>query len=157
MEENRLELLRECLDNIVGENETKQLCIYASHMYGVSKLCVLLAKKRGLNAELAATCGMLHDIGYMEAGGSSENHALNGSKRARSIITQLGTYNVDEINIIVTAISNHSDKQNVHGEYDELLKDADVLDHCHYNPDFPVAEHELERYTKLMTELGIVD
>ena len=32
-----------------------------------------------------------------------------------------------DINIIVEAIKNHSDKNKVHDEYSELIKDADVL------------------------------
>ena len=80
--ENGLEVLRRKLDQIVTDNEFGQICMYASHMYGVSKFCALLAAKRDLNAKLAAVCGMLHDIGYM-AGGNSDNHAKeerNGQK-----------------------------------------------------------------------------
>ena len=57
--------------------------------------------------------------------------------------------------IITTAISHHSDKNALHGPYDELLKDADVMDHCFYNADFPVDEREADRYGKLLMEFGI--
>jgi len=36
---------------------------------------------------------------------------------------------LDEIDIIITAISRHNDKNTVHKPYDELLKDADVMSH----------------------------
>lgn len=44
--ENGLEVLRRKLDQIVTDNEFGQICMYASHMYGVSKFCALLAAKR---------------------------------------------------------------------------------------------------------------
>ena len=41
-----------------------------------------------------------------------------------------------EIN--TSAISKHGDKGAIHDPYDELLKDADVMDHCLYNVDLPI-------------------
>jgi len=152
--ENRLEELRKNLDRIVIDNEPDKICMYASHMYGVSKFCTLLAEKRNLNAELATTCGMLHDIGYM-AGGSSDNHAREGAKRAETLLKEMKAYNDNEIKIITTAIANHSDKRTIHDDYDELLKDADVMDHCFYNNDFSIVEWEIDRYNNLLVELGI--
>lgn len=152
--ENRLEELRKKLDGIVICNKPDKICMYASHMYGVSKFCTLLAEKRNLNAEIATTCGMLHDIGYM-AGGSSDNHAIEGAKLAETLLKEMKTYNDDEIKIITSSISNHSDKRTIHGVYDELLKDADVMDHCFYNKDFSIAEWEVQRYNNLLIEFGI--
>ena len=151
---NRLENLRKYLDNLVESNEPEKICLYASHLYGVSKFCSLLAKKRNLNIEIATTCGMLHDIGYL-ADGSSATHAIEGAKIAETTLKAMNSYNDDEIKVIITAIAKHSDKQMVHDEYDELLKDADVMDHCFYDNDFPIAEWEVERYTNLLLEFGI--
>ena len=44
--------------------------------------------------------------------------------------------------------------EHLHEPYDEILKDADVLSHCFYNPDFPVSDWESGRYTNLLVELG---
>ncbi len=152
--ENRLENLRSELNKQLSKVNPEKLCIYISHAYGVARFCTLLAMKRNLNIELATTCGMLHDIYYM-SGGSSDNHALKGVEQAKSILKSMGQYSADEIEIISTAISRHSDKNSLHGSYDELLKDADVLDHCLYNADFPIAEQEKERYRNLLKEFGI--
>ena len=152
--ENRLEKLRKYLDALVENNEPEKMCMYASHMYGVSKFCSLLAKKRNLNVEIAATCGMLHDIGYM-SGGSSQNHAIEGAMKAETILKSMNSYNPDEIKLITIAITRHSDKHVIHDSYDELLKDADVMDHCSYNNDFVVSEWEVERYNNLLIEFGI--
>lgn len=110
--------------------------------------------KRNLNVELATTCGMLHDIFYM-SGGTSDHHAAKGAEQAETILKKMKLYSDDEIKIITTAISRHSDKTHIHEPYDELLKDADVMDHCLYNPAFPIAQKEKERYHNLLTEFGI--
>ncbi|MEA4823283.1 MAG: HD domain-containing protein [Clostridiaceae bacterium] len=151
---NRLEDLRHELDKLIMNNEPNNISMYSSHMYGVAKFCTLLAIKRNINIELATTCGMLHDIYYM-TGGSSDNHATKGAQQAKTILEEMNTYSDDEIEIITTAISRHSDKRAIHSVYDELLKDADVMDHCLYNNDFPVAEWEVERYNHLLVEFGL--
>ncbi len=152
--ENRLEILRDEIDKMVLNEKSEHIRMYISHMYGVARFCTLLAMKRNLNVELAATCGMLHDIFYM-SGSSSENHAAKGAEQAETILRAIGLYSDDEIKIITTAISRHSDKNRIHEPYDELLKDADVMDHCLYNPAFPIAKKEIERYRKLLIEFQI--
>ena len=152
--ENRLETLRCEIDKLIEKEDWEKTRMYISHMYGVARFCALLAMKRNMNVELAATCGMLHDIYYM-AGGSSDNHALKGAKQAEAILKAMNAYSDDEINIISTAIARHSDKKSVHQPYDELLKDADVMDHCLYNVDFPIAKREVFRHNQLLSEFGI--
>ena len=151
---NRLEILRNEIDKLIFKEKTDHIRMYISHMYGVARFSTLLAKKRELNVEIATTCGMLHDIYYM-TGGSSENHAAKGAEQARTILKSLGTYSDREIEIVTNAISKHSNKGEIHELYDELLKDADVMDHCFYNNDFPIAKKEMERHKNLLIEFGI--
>ena len=110
--------------------------------------------KRDLDVELATTCGMLHDIFYM-SGGVSDNHAAKGAAQAEMILKAMGLYRDDEIKTVTTAILRHSDKTHIHEPYDELLKDADVMDHCLYNTALPIAQWEMERYRKQLIEFGI--
>ena len=152
--ENRLEMLRNEIDKLVLAGNPENIRKYISHMYGVARFCTLLAMKRNLNAELATTCGMLHDIYYM-SGGMDGDHAQMGAVQAEAILKATGLYRDAEITAVVSAVAKHSDKNMVHGPYDELLKDADVMDHCLYNTEFPVAQHEKERYRALLKELGI--
>lgn len=152
--ENRLEILRNEIDKIILNEKSDHIRMYISHMYGVARFCTLLAMKRNLNVELATTCGMLHDIFYM-SGGTSDHHAAKGAEQAETILKKMKLYSDDEIKIITTAISRHSDKTHIHEPYDELLKDADVMDHCLYNPAFPIAQKEKGRYHNLLTEFGI--
>lgn len=152
--ENRLETLRNEIDKLILKGNPDKIRIYFSHIYGVARFCTLLAMKRNMNIELATTCGMLHDIYYM-TDESGDNHAAKGAEQAEAILKAMNAYNDDEIKIITIAISKHSDKSIVHEPYDELLKDADVMDHCFYNADFPIAEWEVVRYKNLLTEFGL--
>lgn len=150
--ENRLEILRVEMDKLIMASPRPRN--YFSHLYCVSHFCTLLALKRELNVELATTCGMLHDISNV-TGNGGDNHALKGAEEAEEFLRTVNLYSDDEIEIITTAISRHSEKNVVHGPYDELLKDADVMSHCFYNHDFPVAEWEMARYKNLLAEFGI--
>jgi len=150
--ENRLEILRNEIDKLIFEKRPEKSRFFIEHIYSVARYCSLLALKRNLNQELAMTFGMLHDIANINGGG--ENHALKGAEQAEVLLKTLGLYNDEEIKIIIVAISRHSDKQAIHAPYDELLKDADVMSHCFYNPDFPVSDWEIERYTNILIELG---
>lgn len=152
--ENRLELLREEVDKLIMNGDRDKICLLSSHIYGVSKFCALLAAKRNMNVELSAVCGMLHDI-YYTTDSSGNNHALKGAEQAEKLLKRLNIYTDNEIEIIVNSVARHSDKRIIHEPYDELLKDADVMDHCFYNNDFPIAEWEIERYNKLRAELAL--
>lgn len=134
---DRLESLRLIIDgqllSLSGDEDKR--CGFV-HLYGVSATAVLLARLRGLDEELACAAGMLHDLVSYESA-NPDNHAVRSAERARQILTELGTFASEEIECIASAISHHSDKGAVHGLYDELLKDADVLQHDLYNPALP--------------------
>ena len=51
---------------------------------------------------------------------------------------------------------NHSSKETKHSSFDEVLIDADVLQHCLYNPLFAVAAHEKSRFENLKLEFGLI-
>jgi len=154
--ENRLETLRLRIDELVKEKQPEKDKYFYVHLYSVSQFCTLLALKRNLNAELAAACGMLHDI-YPVLTGSYENHGEKGAKKARKILKEMNLYNDEEISIITNAISRHSDKDIIQEPYDEILKDGDVMSHCLYNNDFPINKKEIERYKNILTEFGCKD
>jgi putative nucleotidyltransferase with HDIG domain len=153
MENNRLEILREEINAVILAKQPDRAEYFFSHLYGVSKFCTLLALRRNLDPELAATAGMLHDI-YQITHDEIENHAIEGAKVAGEMLRDMKLYNDDEILAITTAISTHSKKRKGHEPFAELLKDADVLSHCMHNPDFPIADKEAERYKNLLAELG---
>jgi len=151
--ENRLEKLRLEIDKLIYELQPEKSRHFVIHLYGVARFCALLALRRNLNPEIATTSGMLHDI-YQVTNSTIENHAVMGAEKATEMLKALNLYSDEEINVITTAISRHSDKSVKHEPFDELLKDADVLDHCLYNPNFLVSDWEAERYKNLLVELG---
>jgi uncharacterized protein len=151
--ENRLEALRLVIDELIKERQPERDRYFYVHLYGVSHFCTLLALRRGLNVELATTCGMLHDI-YPVLYGSYTHHGIKGAEQAEKILRAAKLYSDEEISIIASAIARHSDKDIIQGPYDEVLKDGDVMSHCLYNADFPVNENEKERLKKILIELG---
>ena len=152
---NRIETVRQQVDALLlgMPDAEERRCGYV-HLYGVAQACALLAKKREENAELAVIAGMLHDI-YSYANMDSEDHAHKGAVMAREILESLKLFSEEEVEMVCRAIYRHSDKELVHNALDEILKDADVLQHVMYNPLFEVKQSEQERYEKLVSELGI--
>lgn len=152
---NRIEVLRKYIDQILLNmtDAEERRCAYL-HLYGVAQFCALIALKRGENAELATMAGMLHDI-YLYASMDTNDHAHKGATMAKEILTSLGITNNDETKMICDAIYTHSEKEIVHSDFNEVLIDADVLQHCLYNPVFEIKAHEKNRYEELKLEFGI--
>lgn len=152
---NRIETVRQQVDEVLlGMSDAEERRCGYVHLYGVAQTCALLARKRGENAELAVIAGMLHDI-YSYTKMDSTDHAHKGAVMAREMLESLKIFSEEEAETVCTAIYRHSDKEVAHNALDEILKDADVLQHVMYNPLFEVKESEQERYEKLMAELGM--
>ena len=152
---DRTEKVREKVDEILlkmTDNEERR-CAYL-HLYGVSQACALLALKRRENVELATIAGMLHDI-YSYANMDSRDHAHKGAEMAREILDSLHIFTEGEKELICTAIDTHSDKAMVHDWLDEILKDADVMQHVLYNPLCDIKQHEEKRFSLLKKEFGL--
>ena len=132
---SRLECVREYVNGIfdgIEDAETKGAAYV--HSYGVSQCCALLALKRGLNVELATAIGLLHDV-YSYKTGCTALHSHNGAEMVRVAFKHglRDLFAEDEQTIIKSAIYHHSDKDHVHDEYDELLKDSDILQHLSFD------------------------
>ena len=152
---NRIGKVREKVDNILLHmpDDEERRCAYV-HLYGVAQACTLLAARCGVDAELAVIAGMLHDL-HAYAAMDARDHAPKSAEMARTLLMELGLFREDEISAVCTAIARHSDKQTVHGPLDEVLKDADVLQHMLYDPLQEGGETQENRRAKLMEELGL--
>ena len=140
--------LAKCIDD-------KQDCAKAvAHLHGVSLAAAIIAKKRGEDPELAAMAGLLHDL-YAYNSGSYDDHARKGADLAKKVLSDLGSVSNNEIDTICSAIWHHNDKENTDSPMDEVLKDADVIDHSLTDPTKAVKEHEMERFLRLCEEFGI--
>lgn len=153
----RIDLVREILDKdlkAISDEEVKR-CAYV-HLYGVGQAAAFIAMKRGHSrkyAELAETAGMLHDYTkyvYNE----SENHAEKSAICAREILKNISEYTDEDIELVYKAIYNHSNKKQRQDVLDEILKDADEMQHYFRNPmeDYWLQK---ERTQTLLNEFGI--
>lgn len=70
-----------------------------AHLYGVSLSATMLAKKRGLDPELASMAAMLHDL-WAYKNGSYEDYAHRGAALAREILEGLGLTSPEETEAI---------------------------------------------------------
>ena len=76
-------------------------------------------------------------------------------KVERSILSRLDLTTREETELICFAVYNHSDKHLVHSKFDEILKDADVLQHNLYNTKFPIIDKERSRFKSLLVEFEV--
>ncbi|NLM84673.1 MAG: HD domain-containing protein [Clostridiales bacterium] len=116
------------------------------HLASCARVAWLLALERGVDPELAAAAAAMHDIGRIVTGRQS-GHAEAGYEPARAFLKESGLFGDDEIEIIATAVKNHSSKTVVGTPVEEIVKDADVIDCYHYGFPFDRPEKE-ERYNK---------
>ena len=137
------------------EDEDKRLKAI-SHLHGVALAAAMLEKKRGENAELATMAGLLHDL-YAYKSGSYDDHAHLGADYARKLLEKLAITAPEETDVICAAIRHHDSKAEVDSPMDEILKDADVIDHSLSDPTKEVKAHEAARFGKLCAELGFAD
>ena len=86
-----------------------------------------------------------------------EDHERRGAELARTILARLDVTTEQETDVICAAIRNHDGKAEVDGPLDEILKDADVIDHSLSDPTKEVKAHEAARFGKLCAELGFAD
>ena len=140
--------LAKCIDD---EQERAKA---VAHLHGVSLAATMIAMRRGEDPELAAMAGLLHDL-HAYKSGSYDDHAHKGADLAKKVLSDLGAVNDKEIDTICSMIWHHNDKGNIDSPMDEVLKDADVIDHSLTDPTKEVKVHEAERYLKLFEEFGI--
>lgn len=154
---NRIEAVRAEVNNLIEKNSDPELKRIAYvHLYGVAQACAIIAAKRDLEIELAVIAGMMHDI-YAYTSGERINHAERGAAICRRIMSDMRIFSCDEIKTVFSAVYHHSDKSAVHTPFDEMLKDADVIQHCYYDPMCSPVPHERDRYIKLVNEFGLRD
>ena len=140
------------VDRIVaGQTDATDIKFGYVHLYSVSQACALLAMKRQENVELAAIAGLLHDI-YAYKTGARTDHAHQGGCPGE------GDY-AGHRPVFRRRDGNGSrgdlSSQRQDSPFDEVLKDADVLQHCLIMPLAEPAPHEAARFSRLKDELGI--
>lgn len=152
---SRLKELRKYVNSVLYkmEDEDKRTSAIV-HLNGVALAATMLAKKRGFDPEVAAMAGVLHDLHAYKTG-SYDEHEHKGAELAREILEELELTSPDETNMICSAIFHHGDKLVVDGEFDELLKDADVISHTLNDPNKDIKDKEKARFENLCKEFGM--
>ena len=152
---SRLKELRKYVDGELNKIEDADMRNGAIvHLYGVSLAATMIAKKRGLDSEIASMAAMLHDLHAYKTG-SYDDHAHKGAELAREILGELKLTDEAETEMICSAIYNHDDKLVTDGLMDEVLKDADVIHHCMNDLSKSIKEKERLRYDRLCVEFGM--
>ncbi|SFC56111.1 CHAP domain-containing protein [Bacillus sp. 491mf] len=143
-------LVNEILDLDSGVNRQKA---YAQ-LNGVSSFASMLAMKRGLETEIAAITGLLHNY-YFYKTGISYFPGINSAETVRPIIRDLNIFSKDEQLTILRAIFYQNQRGKVHGPYDELIKDAIMLNNFFQNLDHTVSHMDVQRFHNVFGELSI--
>ena len=152
---SRLKELRKYVDAQLNKMEdTDKRTSAVAHLYGVSLAATMIAKKRGLDPEIASMAAMLHDLHAYKTG-SYDDHAHLGAELAREILGELKLTDDAETDLICAAIYHHDDKLVTDGPMDEVLKDADVIHHTLNDISKAIKEKEQVRYDKLCEEFGM--
>ncbi len=148
---NRLKTIHQyvykTITNCTSSNKQDEML----HIYGVYHYALLLAKKRHLNYEIMGCIALLHDLARVTY--TTRNHAVLGAKLANEYLLKEKSFTNQEIEIIVSAIKNHSTKKEVHDAYSECIKDADLLQHYFMEPDAIFSTPRQSRLDKICKEL----
>lgn len=124
---NRFNIIKDIVYDILnnecfGEHRKNGL----EHLFNVANMANLLAKTENLDQETAAIIGILHDLATYKFH-TSFDHANRSSILAKDILSKSNLFSDAEINLIITAIKNHSFKERIDDKYSELIKNADLL------------------------------
>ena len=98
------------------------------------------------------------DHGFRKSGNLKDLPELlrgEGADAVMPILAKTGLFSVCEIGNITRAIANHSDKENVGLPLDEVLKDADILQHVLQNTTLPIRDKYEKRFEKLKKEFSL--
>lgn len=136
----RLDEARDVIDPIIksiADEETKREAYV--HLYGVGLMASLLALKRGYSreiAELAEIAGILHDLlTYTDKSADTLDHAHPCADFAREhVLNRLTGFSAEELDMIESSIRRHSEKHVKGHWFDEIIKDADAVQHALRNP-----------------------
>jgi uncharacterized protein len=130
---DRFDRLKTMVVNFLMENNPGYAPIGISHLAYSACLCALLARKRGLDMEIAQTAGYLHDVWlHLNApydDGICARHAREGARLAEKIMREHGGYADEEIETVCRMIENHDFTAQEDDPMSEIMKDADMFSH----------------------------
>jgi uncharacterized protein len=144
LQEALLQLIKEQEGCLAERDET--LDWERIHMASCAKLGWLMAEEQGVDTQLAACACSIHDIGRILTG-KQEGHAQAGYEPALTFLRKTELFSSDEIELLATAVGNHSKKSEIGHPIEEIVKNADVVDCYQYGLPFSREEQRV-RYEK---------
>lgn len=150
----RLESVRVLIQEmpLTTENTSKQEAWV--HLFGVSNFASMLAMRRGQDLEIAAIAGLLHGF-YFYKTGISDFHGLNSADAVRPILRSTQILTDEELSVILRSIFYQDDRHRVHGPYEEIVKDAILLQMYFHNTGNNLSKTDVHRLQNVFVELGI--
>ena len=132
-------------------------------MTTTAQIMRLLAVMRGLNPDICAVIGTLHDIATMESG-KHENHMVKSLEYIEPLLNeyntsshcQNGKYSIsdEEIELLKEIIPQHGDKDKTSANpYVEAIKDADAIDR--YLQGVETKDFEMPRIIALFSKFNV--
>jgi len=166
---NRVEKLREYVDEVLlNKNNDRDRRMAYVHLYGVAQACALIAKKRGVDIELAIMAGMLHDLytykrkdevrhlGMDAIQEVIKNHRVDGEIYLREVLPKLGLTTDYETNLICAAIQGRYDGEDEKiSAMEKVINDANVIQSYLYNPINAEMNLDKKRLDCLLSEFGM--
>lgn len=137
--------------SIVNEKQRQEACI---NLNGVSHFASMLARRRGQNQELAAIAGLLHNYYFCKTG-VSDFPGFNSADTVRPLLRELNIFSEEELTTILRAIFYYEDRSVVHGPYEEIVKDAYVLQFYFQDTDCVLKWEDARRLRNVFRELAI--
>jgi len=124
------------------------------HLFGVSNFASMLAMRRGQDSEIIAIAGLLHRF-YFYKTGIKDFPGPNSADAVRPILRSTQIFTDEEMSIILRSIFYQEDKHRVHGPYEEIIKDAILMQMYFQNSGNKLSKIEVSRLQNIFVELGI--
>jgi hypothetical protein len=126
------------------------------HTHGAAYFAAMLAVRRGLDPELACIIGLLHDCGRIIGNVLDKSHGEAGAELAPKLLRKTGLFSEAEIRTICEAVRTHPQKKKTGLVYQELIKDADLVERrFSMNDRFADKPHKAARLKQALKELGL--
>lgn len=156
---NRYDKLKVMVVNFLMEKNPEYAPIGISHLNYSACLGAIMARKRGLDMDMAQTAGLLHDVwlhmNYPYDDEIAARHAHEGAVLAEKIMREHGEYSEEEIETVVRMIENHDFTSQTNDPMSEIMKDADMFSH-YLNASAAGREDEFNhRAVKSLEEFGV--
>ena len=153
----RLESVRGFIQEMLlaTENPSKKHEAWV-HLFGVSNFASMLAMRRGQDSEVAAIAGLLHRF-YFYKTGIKDFYGPNSADTVRPILRSTQIFTDEEMSVILQSIFYQEARHLVHGAFEEIIKDAILLQIYFQNTGNNLSKTDIHRLQNVFVELGIME